>query len=104
MQITVLGSGTSHGIPVITCDCAVCRSHNKRDRRRRSSIYVEGSGGEKIVVDTGCDFRMQALGAGIKRLDALLLTHSHADHLHGLDDIRPLTWGGAVPVYGAAET
>jgi phosphoribosyl 1,2-cyclic phosphate phosphodiesterase len=104
VEITVLGSGTSHGIPVITCDCAVCRSPDRRDRRRRSSIYVEGSGGEKIVVDTGCDFRMQALEAGITRLDALLLTHAHADHLHGLDDIRPLTWDGAVPVYGAAET
>ena len=104
MEITVLGSGTSHGIPVVTCKCAVCTSRYRHDRRRRSSIYVEGSGGEKIVVDIGCDFRMQALEAGITKLDALLLTHAHADHLHSLDDIRPLTWSGPVPVYGTAET
>jgi phosphoribosyl 1,2-cyclic phosphate phosphodiesterase len=104
VRITILGSGTSHGIPVIGCDCAVCRSGDRRDRRRRASIYVEGEAGERFVVDTGCDFRAQALSAGIHRLDAVFLTHAHADHLHGLDDLRPLTWDGPLPVYANRET
>ena len=91
MKITVLGSGTSHGIPVIGCGCGVCTSRDSRDRRMRASVFVEGSGGECIVIDTGPEFRLQAVAAKIKKLDAVLFTHSHADHLHGLDDVRPLT-------------
>jgi phosphoribosyl 1,2-cyclic phosphate phosphodiesterase len=70
----------------------------------RSSVYVEGSGGECVVIDTGPEFRLQAVAAGVKKLDAVLLTHSHADHLHGLDDIRPLCRGGPLPVYGNRNT
>ena len=104
MKLTVLGSGTSHGIPVISCDCPVCRSDDPRDKRTRSSLYVEGTEGEKVVIDTGPEFRLQAVNAGIKRLDAIFLTHSHADHLHGLDDIRPLCRDKVMPVYGNKPT
>jgi phosphoribosyl 1,2-cyclic phosphate phosphodiesterase len=99
MQITVLGSGTSHGIPVIGCECPVCKSADPRDTRMRASLYVRGENGERVVIDTGPEFRLQALKAGINDLDAVLLTHTHADHLHGLDDIRALTGNKAIPVY-----
>lgn len=87
MKITILGSGTSQGIPVIACNCRVCHSSDPRDKRRRASVAIE-SNGRIIIVDTTPEFRLQVLDAGIKRLDAVLLTHAHADHLHGLDDIR----------------
>ena len=104
MRITVLGSGTSHGIPVVGCGCAVCRSEDPRDRRYRASVFIEGAAGEALLIDTGPEFRLQAVGARICRLDALFYTHSHADHLHGLDDVRPLTWDGPLPVYGNPAT
>jgi phosphoribosyl 1,2-cyclic phosphate phosphodiesterase len=104
MKITVLGSGTSHGVPVVGCDCAVCRSEDPRDNRCRASVYVEGGAGEKILVDTGPEFRLQAVRAHIFRLDALFYTHAHADHLHGLDDVRPLTQNAPLPVYGNEAT
>jgi phosphoribosyl 1,2-cyclic phosphate phosphodiesterase len=104
MRITILGSGTSHGIPVVGCDCAVCRSDDSRDKRCRASVFIEGAAGERLLIDTGPEFRLQAVGARIRRLDALFFTHSHADHLHGLDDVRPLTWGGPLPVYGNPAT
>lgn len=88
MKLIFLGTGTSHGIPVIACDCKVCRSKNKKDKRYRSSAYVIGEDGTKILIDIGPEFRMQALNNKIKKVDAVLLTHSHADHLHGLDDLR----------------
>ncbi len=91
MKWVVLGSGTSNGIPTLSCSCPVCRSHDKHDKRFRASLYIKGNAGERLVIDTGPEFRLQALGAGIDHLDMILLTHSHADHLHGLDDIRPLT-------------
>jgi phosphoribosyl 1,2-cyclic phosphate phosphodiesterase len=91
MKVTILGSGTSHGVPVLGCSCPVCKSTDKRDIRYRSAIYVEGDAGEKIVVDTGPEFRLQAIRAGITSLDAVLLTHSHSDHLDGIADLRPLT-------------
>lgn len=86
-EITFLGTGTSVGIPVIGCDCAVCRSKDPRNRRMRSSMFFSG-GGVKLVVDTPPDFREQVLRYGIDRVDAVLFTHSHADHIFGLDDIR----------------
>ncbi len=88
MKLTVLGSGTSHGIPVIACDCPVCTSQDPKDKRYRSSVYLETDEGKYILVDIGPEFRMQALDNNVKKLDALLLTHSHADHLHGIDDLR----------------
>jgi phosphoribosyl 1,2-cyclic phosphate phosphodiesterase len=104
MKLVVLGSGTSHGIPVVGCGCPVCRSEDPRDKRMRASLYVEGAGGERAVIDTGPEFRLQALRAGISRLDALFLTHSHADHVHGLDDLRPLCYERPIPVYGNRPT
>ncbi len=104
MEIEFLGTGTSHGIPVIGCHCPVCRSTDSRDTRYRSSILVKGSSGESIVVDAGPEFRLQAIRAGLERLDALLITHAHADHLHGLDDVRPFTVNRDLPVYGNRPT
>lgn len=88
MKLLLLGTGTSHGIPVIACDCPVCKSTDKRDKRFRSAAFFTTAAGTNILIDVGPDFRMQALEHNIKKLDAVLLTHSHADHLHGLDDLR----------------
>lgn len=88
MKITFLGSGTSHGIPVINCNCECCISKNPKDTRWRCSIKVETEGGACVIVDVGPEFRLQALKYGLPHLDAVFLTHSHADHLHGLDDVR----------------
>jgi phosphoribosyl 1,2-cyclic phosphate phosphodiesterase len=104
MKLVVLGSGTSHGIPVVGCGCPVCRSPDPRDRRMRASLYIEGDGGERAVIDAGPEFRLQTVRAGITRLDLLLLTHAHADHVHGLDDVRPLTREHPLPVYGNEAT
>lgn len=87
MKITVLGSGTSQGVPVIGCNCSVCTSLDFRDKRLRSSIHVETQG-KSIIVDSGPDFRQQVLRERIKKLDALLFTHEHKDHTAGMDDIR----------------
>ena len=89
MRVTVLGCGTSAGVPMIGCDCSVCRSSNPRNKRRRCSILLEAKG-QKILFDTGPDLRQQCLDAGIDRLDAVVFTHAHADHLHGLDDLRAI--------------
>ncbi len=86
MKMILMGTGTSHGVPVIGCGCAVCRSTDPRDTRFRCSAYIASPA--RIVIDTGPEFRLQAIRYGITGLDAVLLTHSHADHLHGLDDIR----------------
>jgi len=104
MKILVLGSGTSHGIPVVGCMCPVCTSDESRDKRMRSSVYIEGAGGERVLIDAGPEFRLQALRAGISGLDAIFLTHSHADHLHGLDDVRPLSREKPLPIYGNEQT
>ncbi len=88
MKLTFLGTGTSHGIPVIGCDCKVCKSGDPHDRRYRCSAYVITDGGKHILIDCGPEFRLQALENNIREVDAVLLTHSHADHLHGLDDLR----------------
>ena len=87
MKITVLGSGTSQGVPVIGCDCHVCQSTDEKDYRRRCSILVENDE-STIVIDTGPDFREQMLRANVKKLDAVVFTHEHKDHVAGLDDVR----------------
>lgn len=103
--LTVLGSGTSMGVPTIGCDCRVCTSADPRDRRTRPSIMVE-YGGKRVVIDTTPDFREQALREGIRHVDAVVYTHAHADHILGLDDLRPLTFHrhGRIPLYAQAET
>jgi phosphoribosyl 1,2-cyclic phosphate phosphodiesterase len=91
LKITFLGTGTSQGIPVITCGCAVCSSADPRDNRLRTSAMVQASG-KTLVIDSGPDFRYQMLRAGVKDLDAILFTHEHKDHVAGLDDIRPFNY------------
>lgn len=105
MKVVFLGTGTSVGIPVIGCDCRVCRSQDPRNKRRRSSVYVV-AGGVSIVIDTSLDFREQALAYAVPRVDAVLITHSHADHIFGLDDIRRYNTiqGTMIPVYGSRDT
>jgi phosphoribosyl 1,2-cyclic phosphate phosphodiesterase len=91
MRVTILGSGTSQGVPVIACKCDVCRSDDAKDKRLRSAIMIEEKG-LRIVVDAGPDFRQQMLAYDVENLDAILLTHEHADHIFGLDDIRSFNW------------
>jgi phosphoribosyl 1,2-cyclic phosphodiesterase len=91
MKITFLGTGTSTGVPSVGCPCDVCHSRDPRDKRLRASVLLE-YGGRCVVVDTGSDFRQQALRVGLTRLDAVLFTHDHADHIFGLDDIRPFNF------------
>jgi phosphoribosyl 1,2-cyclic phosphate phosphodiesterase len=101
----VLGSGTSMGVPTLTCHCRVCSSKDPRDKRLRPSILLVHNG-LTAVIDTTPDFRFQALRAGLERLDAILFTHAHADHILGFDDIRPfnLRQKSALPVYASPET
>ena len=89
--LTVLGSGTSMGVPTIGCDCAVCHSSDPRDRRTRPSVLIEYAG-RSVIIDTTPDFREQAIRENIRRLDAVLYTHAHADHILGIDDLRPLSF------------
>ena len=105
-RVIVLGSGTSHGVPMIGCTCAVCRSTDSRDRRSRPSIYVDVEGGPAILVDTSTDLRQQALTHGLHRVDAILFTHSHADHIMGLDDVRRFNvmQSAAIPAYADERT
>src|ERR1039457_2640708 len=120
--LTFLGTGTSMGVPTLGCDCAVCTSADPRDRRLRPSALLrwhestQAGGRERVVVreriviiDTGPDFREQALRTGLTRVDAVFYTHSHADHILGLDDLRPLSFtafkeAGPIPLYVSAET
>ena len=91
MRITFFGTGTSQGVPVIGCHCAVCRSSDPRDKRLRTSALIEAEG-QKILIDAGPDFRGQMLRSGTEHLDAILLTHNHKDHTGGLDDVRAINF------------
>lgn len=117
MKMVLMGTGTSHGVPVIGCDCEICKSADRRDKRKRCSAYIFSPA--NIVIDTGPEFRMQALEFEIKSLDAVLITHGHADHLNGLDDLRVFshtksvdpsnkktneTAGPGLPIYTNAQT
>jgi phosphoribosyl 1,2-cyclic phosphate phosphodiesterase len=105
LKVTVLGSGTSMGVPTLGCPCRVCKSNDPHDKRLRPSLLIS-RGGQNVVIDTTPDFRQQALRVGLDRLDAILLTHGHADHILGFDDIRPfnLRQRSALPVYSNEET
>lgn len=105
LRLTVLGSGTSMGVPTLGCHCAVCESKDPLDRRTRPSVLLTYAG-HNVVIDTTPDFRFQAMRAHLDRLDAVLYTHAHADHILGLDDIRPynLKQRSRVPIYGSAGT
>src|SRR6266404_4787757 len=105
LKVTVLGSGTSMGVPTLGCPCRVCKSNDPHDKRLRPSVLIS-RGGQNVVIDTTPDFRQQALRVGLERLDAILLTHGHADHILGFDDIRPfnIRQKSALPVYGNEET
>ena len=105
LVVTVLGSGTSQGVPMIGCRCPVCTSPDPRDQRTRSSIFLE-TPQVKILVDTTPDLRQQALREGLDHVDAVLFTHPHADHLMGFDDLRRFCdmQGGALPIYGSEST
>jgi phosphoribosyl 1,2-cyclic phosphate phosphodiesterase len=118
LKVTVLGSGTSHGVPSIGCDCAVCRSTDPKDRRTRPSILLELQPADdnaqpafaravrSILVDTSTDLRMQALVNDVRRVDAILFTHSHADHIFGLDDVRRYNQmqQSAIPCFADGDT
>lgn len=103
--LTVLGSGTSMGVPTIGCDCAVCTSTDERDRRTRPSVVIR-YGGKNVLIDTTPDFRHQAIREKIHHLDAVLYTHAHADHVLGLDDLRPVSFRheSKVPLYAGRDT
>ncbi|HUP03926.1 MAG TPA: MBL fold metallo-hydrolase [Bryobacteraceae bacterium] len=105
IKIVVLGSGTSVGVPTIGCHCAVCTSTDPRDTRLRPSILVVHEG-RNILIDTTPDFRTQALRAKLDHLDAVFFTHAHADHVMGLDDVRPFNFRqkGRIPIYAGADT
>ena len=104
LTITVLGSGTSMGVPTLGCDCKVCTSSDPRDNRLRPSVMLQTES-RTILIDTTPDFRQQALREKMKRIDAILFTHAHADHIMGLDDVRPinLKQKGAIPIYGPPD-
>jgi len=105
LELTILGSGTSTGVPVIGCSCAVCSSTVPQNNRTRCSALLSWQG-KQILLDSSTDFRQQALREGIRQIDAVLFTHAHADHIHGIDDLRVFTVRGEkiIPIYGAAVT
>lgn len=113
-RLTFLGTGTSMGVPSVGCPCNVCTSPDPHDKRLRPSVLVhwnepESDAERNVVIDTGPDFRQQALRAGLRRVDAVFYTHGHADHILGMDDLRPLSFtaareGGPIPLYAAPHT
>jgi phosphoribosyl 1,2-cyclic phosphate phosphodiesterase len=106
VKLLMLGSGTSTGVPRIGNDWGLCDPAEPRNRRTRASILVENAAGQRILVDTSTDLRAQFLANGIDRIDAVFWTHDHADHAHGIDDLRPLRYGrsGPIPGYAIGET
>ena len=105
-RVTFLGTGTSHGVPMIGCACLTCRSTDPRDARTRPSILLDVPGRGSLLVDTSTDLRQQALARGVARVDAVLYTHAHADHVLGLDDMRRFNMiqGSSIPCYADART
>lgn len=105
MQLTMLGVGSSAGTPMIGCQCNTCKSTDKRNHRTRCSSVIELDNGKVILIDTGPDLRQQALREGLSRVDAVLYTHTHADHLHGIDDLRSFCQiqRSQIPLYGSPE-
>ena len=106
MRLTFLGTGTSFGVPQIGCGCAVCRSTDPRDKRTRSGALLDTASGARLLIDTPPELRLQLVAADVDRIEAVLYTHEHADHIHGIDDLRAFTLrrGSALPMYGAAPT
>lgn len=108
MRLVVLGTGTSYGVPQVGCGCATCTSSDPRDRRTRTAAVIE-AGGHRLLIDTPPELRLQLTGAGIDSVDAVLFTHAHADHVHGIDDLRAISMrrgsggGGRLPVYGPPD-
>lgn len=105
LRLTILGSGTSHGVPMIACDCAVCTSPDPRDRRTRTSVLFSYDD-HHVLVDTGPELRVQCVANDVRRVDAILYTHHHADHVVGLDDVRRFNWlqRGPMPIYANGAT
>jgi len=106
VKLTFLGTGTSFGVPQIGCGCEVCRSSDPRDKRTRSGALVETDAGKRILIDTPPELRLQLIAARVDRIDAILFTHEHADHIHGIDDVRALSVRNksALHMYGPEET
>jgi len=105
LKVTVLGCGTSFGVPMINCKCEVCTSGDPKDKRLRASIMVQYDG-RTILIDTATDLRQQAMANGMERIDAVLYTHAHAEHIHGIDELRRFNWlqGESIPCYGSPDT
>ncbi len=106
MKAIILGSGTSTGVPMVGCSCRVCRSRDRRDHRTRTSLLIRGDRGENILIDTSTDLRHQMIRHRIDEIHAVLYTHSHADHVNGIDDLRGFHYihKRLVPCYGSVET
>jgi phosphoribosyl 1,2-cyclic phosphate phosphodiesterase len=105
-KITILGSGTSTGVPILGCKCAVCKSTDQRNKRLRTSAFIETASGKKILIDASPDLRTQLLRHNFDDVDAAIITHDHADHVHGIDDLRPFcfTKESPIPVYADEYT
>jgi phosphoribosyl 1,2-cyclic phosphate phosphodiesterase len=105
MRVIILGCATSTGVPIIGCGCSVCRSDNPKNKRTRCSLFIE-TRGKKILIDTSPDLRIQAFRHNITRIDAVLFTHSHADHTHGIDELRTYNFINkmVIPCYGHPQT